>query len=344
MPPKDSRTSKQPERPLHCTHGGCDVIDRLAAYEERRTGVSRCDKEILIPALGWRSYHLPGYTYFEDWLQYFQNNHPLLSICCHHRLHPIGFGMRLVFLFGSIVFGLLITNISWLWFYYSGTDEDEPAVTITISAGGLGMSSSNNSTYAETTSTTNEFEDNIQLTKGMIFLWTFESALHALFDNTIWYVTACACCLQSKQHHRFKCCGSFCVTIIVLFATAIATLAVLLRTTIEAEAQQNDTALDSSATFEANIAGVETQETVTKIRFQDAESYSFLMSYAMELVLALVVYNPLVGTILFSGILGCGRLPILGGRPYEVHQEERRLDDERIDISSSTFGSESGPV
>ena len=31
-----------------------------------------------------------------------------------------------------------------------------------------------------------------------------------------------------------------------------------------------------------------------------------------------------VGTILFMGILGCGRMPVLGDRPYEVWQEGNR--------------------
>jgi len=313
---------------------GCDVIDRLAIYEQRVSGISRDDKELLIPALGWRSYHLPGYGYCDDWLQYFQNNHPLISICCHHRLHPIGFGMRLVFLFGSIVFGLLITNISWLWFFYSGTDQNEPAVTITL-ANGLGL---NNSDGQQST---------IEITQGMIFLWTIGGALHALFDNTIWYVTACACCLHSKQHRRFKSCGSYIVGFTVLFVTAMATLAVLLRTTIEAEQGEQGTttttniATDSSVVSEDFASGLgEAQDTVTRIRFQEAQSYSFLLSYATELVLALVVYYPLIGTILFTGILGCGKLPILGGRPYEVRLEEKNLQNHRIGESSSTLDSD----
>jgi hypothetical protein len=43
----------------------------------------------------------------------------------------------------------------------------------------------------------------------------------------------------------------------------------------------------------------------------------------VELVLALFVYYPLVGTILFSGVVVCGKIPVLGGRPYEVTVQKR---------------------
>ena len=338
MPKNNKRKSSpvQSPRPLHSKQG-CDIIDRLAAYEGRMSGVSRDDKELLIPALGWRSYHLPGYSYCDDWLQFFQNNHPLISICCHHRLHPIGFGMRLVFLFGSIVFGLLITNISWLIFYFTGTDQNEAAITITLNSEKLGMetdSTMDNGSDPNSMTTTTDSEDTFQITQGMLLLWTAGGLLHAIFDNTVWYVTACACCIHSKQHHRFKMCGSYCVMVVVLFVTAMATLAVLLRSTIETEEQQQN---DTSSESQYAVAGLETNVTVSKIRFQEAESYRFLLSYAMELMLALVIYNPIIGTVLFCGILGCGRLPILGGRPYEVWQEEQRLREERLESSSITI-------
>jgi hypothetical protein len=55
----------------------------------------------------------------------------------------------------------------------------------------------------------------------------------------------------------------------------------------------------------------------------DASAYEFLLGYVVELVLALIVYYPLLGTILFSGVLVCGKIPVLGGRPYEVLVQKR---------------------
>lgn len=52
--------------------------------------------------------------------------------------------------------------------------------------------------------------------------------------------------------------------------------------------------------------------------------FTFLVGYAIELTVALFFFYFLTSTVFFSGILGCGRLPILGGRPYELWREEVR--------------------
>ena len=83
------------------------------------------DHQRLIKALSAQAYHLPGYTYWEDWKQYCYNNHPMFGICLHHKLHPIGWGMRALCFIASIVFGLVITNIVWMW---AETLDDNSAV------------------------------------------------------------------------------------------------------------------------------------------------------------------------------------------------------------------------
>jgi len=50
------------------------------------------------------------------------------------------------------------------------------------------------------------------------------------------------------------------------------------------------------------------------------DNVTFLVGYALELVFALFVFYFFTSTVFFSGILGCGRIPFLGGRPYEVRQ------------------------
>ena len=37
----------------------------------------------------------------------------------------------------------------------------------------------------------------------------------------------------------------------------------------------------------------------------------------------LFVYYPMFETVLFSGVLGCGSIPVLGGRPYEMKKEAK---------------------
>ena len=64
------------------------------------------------------------------------------------------------------------------------------------------------------------------------------------------------------------------------------------------------------------------------------QQYQFFVSYLVELVLTYLIYYPIEGLILFSGIVSCGifgRLAITGGRPYEIKklkEEQRRQDDD----------------
>jgi hypothetical protein len=280
----------------------------------------------LVAALGLRSYHLPGNNLYQDWFQYFANNHPIFGICCHYRLHPISRRMRIINLFGSIVFGLCVTNMIWLWFLYS--EEDANTAVVTISRGGVSwgantfnatisadVSDSSNSSNSSN-DTTNGQE--IQITEGMVLLWTVGGGLHALFDNTIWYVTACVCCLPGRSLQclgKYRWCGGYLVVFAVVLCTACASFAVVLRATLDSNEQDVD--LSDLGTAGINDDNIKLGQT------DEASAYEFMIGYAVELVLALIVYYPLVGTILFSGVLVCGKIPILGGRPYEVLVQKR---------------------
>jgi flagellar biosynthesis component FlhA len=72
-----------------------------------------------------------------------------------------------------------------------------------------------------------------------------------------------------------------------------------------------------------------TNNTNDDISVQKASDYNFLVSYGVKMILALVVYYPIIVTILFSGYLGCVSIPVLGGRPYEVKQENRQRQKEQ---------------
>jgi hypothetical protein len=280
----------------------CDVIDEFSMFERQMTQM----EDVIIPALAMRCYHLPGNTYGQDILQYFRNNHPILSMFFHHVQHPIKFRMRALQLFGSVIFGLAVTNIIWLWLYFSNTDEDEPVVTIQI-----GEPSATDFTN---TSTQQHFE----ITRGMLLLWTVGGALHAIYDNTIWYISACVCCLSSTHLDSYRKWGTNFIVTVVLTFTAIATLALLLRTSAEEEAQNVD-------------------DDVVQIKFYETYVYKFLISYATELVLALFIYYPVIALTLFSGVLGCGKVPILGGRPYEVALAEKAYKESRLQQRRSTM-------
>jgi hypothetical protein len=187
----------------------------------------------------------------------------------------------------------------WLWFYFNNIDEEDPAITVSL--GG----DYNTTADDDGNATTSSFE----ITQGMILLWTVGGGLHAIYDNTVWYVSACVCCLSSRRFDKIQCCGTYCILFVVMLLTGIASLAILLRSSAEA-AEEN-------------------HEDYVGIQIEDASAYKFLIAYAMELVLSLFIYNPIVGTVLFSGMLGCGKVPILGGRPYEmlVEESEHQIPD-----------------
>ena len=285
--------------------------ERIEQYNHRPKPVKPA-KDPVFTALAWRAYHIPGYSWGEDLRQYFANNHPLLGICCHHPKHPIRTPMRLLNLFASVVFGLLLTNIIWLFFVLNDERDAENAV-LTISLG---------DSQREGLNTTNTVpssfkNDEIAITEGMVVLWTFGSAGHALFDNTVWYLSACLCCLpchSQESLERFQKYGAIFMVFIAISVGAVASFVVVLRASLEDER-------DNVAELES--AGI-SDDQVELLHFSDKSSFDFLLSYAIELALALVVYYPLVGTVLFSGILGCGKVPILGGRPFEVAQESKK--------------------
>ena len=286
--------------------------DRIAGYKARTAGMTRIEREKVIPALANRNFHLPGYSFCADWMQYVLNNHPVLGICCHHRLHPIGIGMRIVNMVGSIMFGLAVTNIIWLWFILNEVDEEQELITI-----GVGEQKMNSTATAYEGFSNGE----VSVTRGMMVLWTIGGGLHAVFDQTVWFFTACTCCLPGQA---LECCGWFrkyfhyLVILTVVACTAVASFAVVVRADLENQQGNADLQIvQNRSNIEEGLDelfGTNTKDT----------TFGFLISYAIELALALFVYNPLVATVLFSGILGCGRIPILGGRPYELRAQERQ--------------------
>jgi hypothetical protein len=285
---------------------------------ERIVDVTPLDRERIIPALGWRAYHLPGNTWMEDYCQYLANNHPLFGICCHHPLHPVKFSHRILNLTGSIVFGLAVTNIIWLWLILDQNLDEEHTI-ITVSTTGI----TTNFTEIEALQDRPNVNDAVlNITEGMILLWTIGGGLHALYDNTIWYMTACVCCLPGQRLeclYRYRWCGTYFVVLTVIVSTAIATFVVVLRASLNEQEESDATIVQSSGLINNSI----------QVRYvHDKSAYEFLISYVVELALALFVYYPVIATVLFTGILGCGTVPILGGRPYEVKQE-KRLEQQR---------------
>jgi len=280
---------------------------------------------VIIPLLAARSCHLPGNNLCQDWIQFMRNNHPLFGICFHHRLHPLGIGQRIVNLIGSIAFGLTATNIVFLLHIYYGQSMDDVILRLSLQGG---------------STTDGDIADiqQLEITYGVITLWTLGGMLHSIFDISLWYISACSCFLpgglfgRRKRLHNI---GSYCVISIVAVLVAITTSVVVLRATFEAKVRAE---LDS-----------ENNDDMYAI-----QSYNFVLGYLIELLLAYCVHYPLVATIFFSGILSCGFLPFLGGRPAEVREELRKkikqssagndaTDKATLKNNKASIGTDNGP-
>eukprot|EP00542_Grammatophora_oceanica_P019297 CAMPEP_0194030402 /NCGR_PEP_ID=MMETSP0009_2-20130614/3901_1 /TAXON_ID=210454 /ORGANISM="Grammatophora oceanica, Strain CCMP 410" /LENGTH=367 /DNA_ID=CAMNT_0038670343 /DNA_START=53 /DNA_END=1156 /DNA_ORIENTATION=- len=310
-----------------------------AVVEDNEDPAVKAEREyaaLIIPYLAQGACHLPGNSWIQDWVQYMTNNHPFLGICCHHRLHPISFRKRLLVLVGSIAAGLAITNFVYLWFLLEseegiqGTFATIENLNVTLTVGDtlkLGVGDVSVSNYE-------------------VFLWTFGAIMHAVFDLSIWSLSACACCLpggccQDCESRRYL--GSYLVFMVVITTAAAASLAVILRAAIvndeEADLKEvlgNITNIGGNEMdgemLEDQVAedtGASYREAFDLDKIYEPNNFRFLVSFSTELVISLFGYYPILGTIIFSGIFGCGCLPFLGGRPLEIAQEERRQERRR---------------
>jgi hypothetical protein len=175
--------------------------------------------------------------------------------------------------------------------------------------------------------------ETVSVTNYQVFLWTVGSACHSAFDLSVWYISACAMCkaggmLESME--RFSHVGSYVVLIVVVITAIAASLAVILRASFN-ESEKEELGDLKNVTLGGEIDFVDTEPS----------SFRFLVTWSIEMALSLFVYNPIIGTILFSGILGCGRLYFFGGRPRDVMLEKRENEKLRRTMSPESFDDES---
>ena len=339
-----------------------DGAERVVSSLERVHSVLARNKKSIVEenevtnALANRAFHLPGYSYCADWCQYIVNNHLLLGMCCRHPQHPIGTKMRAVNLLGSALFGLAITNVIWLFYIYY--DEDPDSVLFRISfqsaadtyddnsldnnmtaAAGLVWNNATETILSSASSrptfefiipggpkdiqTAEAIASTLSITKGMLLLWTVGGGLHAFYDCSVWYASACVCCIAGNRCESWgvmRWMGNYCIGFMVVLIAAVASFAVVLRAALVSHEE-----IDAS-----DMGSVGLVDDVVDIGdgiVDDLGVYEFLVGYAVEFSLALFVYYPLFMTIMFTGALnwvGCGRIAWLGGRPYEMEAIQRK--------------------
>lgn len=210
------------------------------------------------------------------------NNHPLFGIFCHHRLHPLRLGQRIVCLVGSIAFGLTATTCVNLYYEYDKTSDNDTVFTLSLAG--------------------REWE----LTRELVAHLTFAGLFHSMFDISLWFMSACICCLPGGSCEKYSCgkqIGSYVVVVIVAMLVALATFVVILTASMKSR---------------GNTLEEEGIDSVTWGSINNVSAFSFVVSYLGEFVLALLVILPVMMTVLFTGVLGCRTLPFLGGRPKQV--------------------------
>ena len=261
--------------------------------------------EIIIQKLSVRSYHLPGNNWCQDWRDYIRNNHLVFGLFCHDKLHPVKNKHRILLLFGSLAFGLIVTNIVYLWGDELRETDD------TLQKWGRQI-------YNETDIFDNIDTDitiagqSLQLDASQMgILWTVGSATHSMFDFSLWHMISCGHC----NHHRCDTVSGWSVAIsICMVVFSVALCFVYFRAFRLEEDDQDEDILD-----------IQQLNVETLFPTEEEPDFSFLYGYLIEVFFALFVYSILVQTILFSGILGCGRLIGLGGRPRELRQEKKMI-------------------
>lgn len=278
-------------------------------------------------------------------LHRFCNNHPFICFCYADSRHPLGTIERIINLVSSLAFGLAATCCVVLWFYYH---NDDPKANV-----------NNNYMNGDDDMTANtENEDslmqfnhvmftipyiNLNVTTGIVTLLIFSGPLHVIFDLGIYFLQACppcrvnGCCYydaNNLEHHpylinntraaattscaytcmkllyRQECwlwVGTYVAFCISVAAVSLAIQVTLLRASIVEEQDNN----------ESNIS----------YRIND---YNFILYYLLEIFVANFIAFPIVTFTMFSGVLGCcGRIPGLGGRPYQVRKHQRRHEQQK---------------
>jgi hypothetical protein len=271
---------------------------RISAYKESIGKLHRDDPSFIVPLLASRAYYIPGNSWCQDWMQFMTNNHPLFGICCHHKLHPIKSCTRIVALLGSFLFGLAMTNMFYLWYIWN-PEFDQEVVSMTTTSGGIWT-----------------------LTTGMLLLWTLGGGIHASFNLLIWYIAACSCCRPGGCLENRACCPSFgkhSIRVMVVVIAIIAVFIVLMRVAIgNADTDLDDTNANDFDFFFTSEAW--------DFKIEKGEEFDFVMAYMVQMISSLFLFYPLLATMLMFGVPGCRSFPLIGGRPYEVNQWERRMN------------------
>ena len=138
--------------------------------------------------------------------------------------------------------------------------------------------------------------------------------------------------LDAKTKRRrqcFKHMGFYLILPVILGLVALMLLSVMVRASIDDTNNVDDiNNADADADADDDGTSVSWFSPWRNVNLSELEvsSFNFLGEYNILLCLSWFVYFPMVVTILFSGILGCGgKVPVLGGRPYDKARVDQAL-------------------
>jgi hypothetical protein len=238
--------------------------------------------ELIAPYLAARAYHIPGNDWYQDWFQFvYANNHPIFGLCLHYKHHPVSNGMRIVVFLGTILAGLAIYNIFYLYFLWRDGMLQNTMIETGITIG------VNGDEYLTS--------KKILVKKWKLYLWTLGSLINSIFNTSIWTLAACGIFAPGGKfahlgHLRWMGrVATFCIVFLVGFV-ALILMVIRAADGVNSAMELNFGALDESD-------------------FEDAlrpQKYMYLKDWIIQVALSVFVYDAIISTVFFSGILGCG--------------------------------------
>lgn len=158
------------------------------------------------------------------------------------------------------------------------------------------------------------------VTVGMLALILFGGPLHVMFDLSLYFVQACPPCRTGGIFDKYlpdahqKCwlwIGAHVAFLITIASLSLAINVMLVRASIA----DGD---GSSGNISTNL-----------------KHYHFVLLYMVEVVVANFVVFPIGTFTMFSGVLGCGVIPGIGGRPYQVRKHQLMLERQAKKVRQS---------
>lgn len=215
-----------------------------------------------------------------------------------------------------MAFGLALTNFLVLYFLNNPNEAVESGFV--------------NVSFNVTLGQDEEDTTGISVSSGQLFLWIVGGAFHSAFDLSIWHISACVCCQPGAPLECLGGCrvlGNYMVIFITILVVAAASFIVVLRAALDNDGQ-------GVALTDLNSAGI-TDDQVQIVQATGIESYEFLISWLIEVATSLFFWYFVLGSVLFSGVLGCYTLPFLGGQPRDVKVEEWQKAKEETRTSAT---------